>query len=156
MYLTDLYCHRRLVSAKLHYLIFVRHKKVVWELSEHYIICRAIHRSTASSHYFHYPFTAGKNNKIFNYYSPKVVHKRRTFHSLSFNKHIFQLCLGWWHHKGIFSCILFIYCCFGFWFLFYIPQKYLSRNLSDSFQSFLFFHQKIEGCDLWAKHRYTK
>lgn len=92
-----------------------------------------------------------QNNKIFNYYNLEVVHKKRSFHSLGFNKHIFQLlCLGWWYHKGIFSWILFIYCCFGFGFVLHSTDISV-QNFKWLVWGFSFFHQK--NSRMWFMNR---
>ena len=148
MHLTDLYCHRRFISAKVHCLIFVRHKKAVWELSEPYRMCRAIHRSTDSSHYFPYPFTDGKITRFLITITQKLYIKSAFFTVCVLTSVFFNCCVL---DDGIikaFSLAFYLFIAILVLLLFQIPQIYLSRILSDWFWSFLFSGRKIQGCDL--------
>lgn len=154
MHLTDLYCHRRLVSAKVHYLIFVRHKKVVWELSEHYRMCRAMHRSTDSRHSFPYPYTGAKIRRFLITTAQKLYIKSDLFIVCVLTSTFFSCCVSDDCIMKAFSVAFYLF--IAVLVLFYIPHVYLSRILSVCFWGFLFSTRKIQGCDLWAERRSTK
>lgn len=139
MCLTDLYDHRGLVSTKVHDLIFVINKNVVWELSEHYRMCGAKQRSINSSHYFPYPFTGGKITWFLITTAQKLYIKSDLFIVWVLVNTFFNCCLL---DDSIIKAFLVVFSLFTAGFvlvLFYIPQIYLSRILSDWFGFFFFF-----------------
>lgn len=129
-------------------MIFVRHKKVVWELSEHYRIRRAIHRSTAAVTISPILSLLVKTTRFWTTTAQKLCIKEELFTVWILTSTFFNCVLDDGIIK-VFSVAFYLFIALLVLFLFYIPQIYLSRILSD--WSKIFFPP--ENSRLWFKNK---